>query len=28
MTKLAVSCGDPAGIGPDIFIKAFGTGKT
>lgn len=27
MTKLAVSCGDPAGIGPDICIKAFGTGK-
>ena len=25
MTKLAVSSGDPAGIGPDICIKAFGT---
>ena len=24
MTKLAVSSGDPAGIGPDICIKAFG----
>ena len=25
MTKLAVSSGDPAGIGPDICIKAFGS---
>ena len=24
MTKIAVSSGDPAGIGPDICIKAFG----
>ena len=23
MTKIAVSSGDPAGIGPDICIKAF-----
>jgi len=27
MTKIAVSSGDPAGIGPDICIKAFGAGK-
>ena len=25
MTKIAVSSGDPAGIGPDICIKAFGS---
>ena len=25
MTKLAVSSGDPAGIGPDICLKAFGS---
>ncbi len=27
MTKIAVSSGDPAGIGPDICIKAFGNKK-
>ena len=27
MIKLAVSPGDPAGIGPDICIKAFGLKK-
>ena len=27
MTKIAVSSGDPAGVGPDICIKAFGQGK-
>ena len=27
MTKIAVSSGDPAGIGPDICIKAFGQKK-
>tara|TARA_Y100000768_G_scaffold373026_1_gene341262 strand:+ start:468 stop:1469 length:1002 start_codon:yes stop_codon:yes gene_type:complete len=27
MTKIAVSSGDPAGIGPDICIKAFGGKK-
>ena len=27
MIKLAVSPGDPAGIGPDICIKAFGLNK-
>ena len=27
MIKLAVSPGDPAGIGPDICIKAFGQNK-
>jgi 4-hydroxythreonine-4-phosphate dehydrogenase len=27
MTKLAISSGDPAGIGPDICIKAFGSKK-
>ena len=27
MIKLAVSPGDPAGIGPDICIKAFGNKK-
>lgn len=25
MTKIAVSSGDPAGVGPDICIKAFGS---
>ena len=24
MTKLVISSGDPAGVGPDICIKAFG----
>ena len=28
MIKIAVSSGDPAGIGPDICIKAFGQKKT
>ena len=28
MTKIAVSSGDPAGIGPDICIKAFGQKKS
>ena len=27
MTKIAVSSGDPAGVGPDICIKAFGQCK-
>ena len=27
MTKIAVYSGDPAGIGPDICIKAFGNKK-
>ena len=27
MNKIAVSSGDPAGIGPDICIKAFGQKK-
>ena len=27
MIKIAVSSGDPAGIGPDICIKAFGQKK-
>ena len=27
MTKIAVSSGDPAGIGPDICIKALGNKK-
>ena len=27
MIKLAISPGDPAGIGPDICIKAFGLKK-
>ena len=27
MRKIAVSSGDPAGIGPDICIKAFGQRK-
>ena len=27
MMKIAVSSGDPAGIGPDICIKAFGQKK-
>ena len=27
MIKLAFSPGDPAGIGPDICIKAFGQNK-
>ena len=28
MIKIAVSSGDPAGIGPDICIKAFGQKKS
>ena len=28
MTKIAVSSGDPAGVGPDICIKAFGQKKS
>ena len=28
MMKIAVSSGDPAGIGPDICIKAFGQKKS
>ncbi len=27
MIKIAVSSGDPAGVGPDICIKAFGQKK-
>ena len=28
MIKIAVSSGDPAGVGPDICIKAFGQKKS
>ena len=28
MTKIAVSSGDPAGVGPDICIKAVGQKKS